>query len=140
MKKNELRFDCEIDFELIAISANLKGYKIGWLLNKFLRIDLTRQEDFTFTDQSLRLESVHEVYFFEDELNYLEYVLINNKDTGKMLIPALKAADYLFMIKGTNADRLVHSALEKIRQTPLIQTAFVVKRNEIKSIENLLLI
>ena len=140
MKKKELHFDCEIDFELIAVSANLKGYRIGWLLNKYLEIELTRKKDFEFTEPALRLQSIHEVYLFEDEINYLEYVLISNKDTGKMLVPGLKAADYLLMIRGGNAEMHVHDVLKKIRLTPEIQTAFLVKKNEIKSIENLLLI
>ncbi len=140
MKNQEIFFDCKIDFELIAVSANVKGYRMAWLLNKALKIDFCRQRDFEFSNPSAGRFSRHEIYLFEDHLNYLDYVLISNKDTGAILIPELKAADFLLMIRGSNAPMHLDDIYLKVRNAPEIQTDFKVDAEKIKSIENLLLI
>ena len=48
MKKNKLIANFDFDFSLLAIVSQLKEYKLAWIINRELGINLVKQEDEVF--------------------------------------------------------------------------------------------
>ena len=48
MKKNKLIASFDFDFSLLAIASQLKEYKLAWLINQELGVNLIKQPDEIF--------------------------------------------------------------------------------------------
>ncbi|MCX2742415.1 IPExxxVDY family protein [Mangrovivirga sp. M17] len=139
MKKTKLEKSLIIDFKAVGISCTLKAYKLAWLLNKILNIQLVKENDFQLESGNENIEICN--YLYETPAGYLK--LIENKATNHervgnlFLIPELKQFDFLFLIKESdsfNADEIIN----KIKTLNEINFITPINYTQIKSKENLL--
>jgi len=145
-----------VTFTLIAIHCTLEDYRIAYLLNKSLSIQLSRM------DEDLDYEYIsafYSVYEWEDKNELITWNLISNKcrketeaiaSTGSLfkeqtksfkthnLIPEYESVDYFLKI---NSDRLSvteKTIINSVQQIPQIITAYTVNTNQLKSKNNLI--
>lgn len=147
---------CDTSFSLLAIHCRLEDYRLAYLLNKYLGLNLSRMErdlDYKYTAASY---SVFEWYNNENEVawNLISNLCKKEEDalqsSGSLfdaqnkvlktyhLLPEYKNVDYL--IKITNEAQQVNEkiVLNKIQSIPQIVTSYSIDTENLKSKDNLI--
>lgn len=101
MKKYTLNTELDLDFLMFGLSCHYRDYRIAWLLNKHLEIDLQKTDPYLLLDTKSQIDYEFPLFIFEDEENYIQWHLVANKVTGSSIIPELKEFDYFIIIKGS---------------------------------------
>jgi hypothetical protein len=141
MAKNKLDISYEIDFDLIAINASIKEYKLAWVLNKSLGWDLAKKNNIEIEFTGNKSLSVSN-YFYKTE--YQSFRLIKNRaedleeQFNAFLIPELKNFDYFVMLENESDSFDLNSFISKIKQIPFVQFAVIVDTAALKSRDNLI--
>ena len=137
MKKSKLIIDYDFDFELIGLTATVRGYRLAWELNQVLHIQLVRQADLPvgFKNNEERLFSF---YAFETNINRLK--LFKNKpqdvETGKyFLIPEFPHFDFI-ILAAMNDLYSPQQLLDLIKSAPSVQFAATIPLDGLKSKSN----
>ena len=141
MKKRKLEAEFEYDFSLFGIISVLKEYKLAWLLNNILDVQLDKANDIEIEflkSQNLIISN----YLVETENSSLR--LLKNKsmdqfdDNQAFLLPELKRFDYFIIIQGFE-DTFSNQVLkQKISSIPGIQYVQFFSLESLKSRENLI--
>ena len=143
-------------FTLIAIHCTIEDYRLAYLLNKFLRINLCRKRfDLDFKNG----KSAYSIYNWEDKKQLIDWNLVSNMcktndytqiNSGLLfettqsitktynLLPELKTVNYLLKI-----DDELNLAKEKyiintLLSVPQIATAYTIDQSQLKSKDNLI--
>ncbi|MFC2176716.1 IPExxxVDY family protein [Bacteroidota bacterium] len=115
-------FPTEPDFELFGIVSHLKDYRVCWMLNEILALELKRIDDFQEEKEKPEIPCYAQ-FIWEDEINHREIYLIANQPilksamqvTGtlfeteklELLIPEKPKVDYFLKLHGQfNNDEL----------------------------------
>ena len=140
MKKRKLEAEFEYNFILFGIISTLKEYKLAWLLNKRLDIQLDKSKDIEIDfvkSQNLIISN----YLYETEHSCFRMLKNKSADlleqNSAFLIPELKRFDYLVLVEGFDD---TYSATELKSELSSIQTVQYVQQfnvDELKSKENL---
>ncbi len=141
MAKTKLTLEIEYDYEfiLIGISCHCRDYKLCWAINKQLGFSLTKDADMELPIKKNQMATVFSRFSHFDEDKRLSYMLISNKGTNDYLLPEQKKhADYLFKIEGNMSETEQQEFVSQLKQIDLIQLAFVIDVQELKSKQNLL--
>ena len=142
------------DYELIAVHSSLDDYKLAYMLNKELGVQLSK--NLAYVEIAIpEGKSAFSNYIFDDEKNDVVWTLIENKttiinsnkqttslfeqvDITVFLLPEYKKADYLIKIEnidyGFDADEIIDTIL-KIKN---VTTAYSVDTTNLKSKNNLI--
>ena len=148
-----LPFDLEDDYLLIGVHSTDEDYRLAYLLNKHLKIKLTR-----FKDNLDFKNSVAEfpLFEFKDEKNFINYYLINNKhlqvsnnqfkgglfggnySSTTYLIPEKKNIDFFLKIEGCNQSNFISDLVENLNKISQIITSYSIDPNSLKSKNNLI--
>ncbi len=146
----------DASFSLLAIHCRLEDYRLAYLLNKYLNLNLSRQPqdlDYKYFAAS------YSIYEWNDEEHFTTWHMVSNvckkeedslQSSGSLfsinekvlktyhLLPELKNVDYL--IKISNDDRYFDEKdmLEKIQTIPQIITTYTIDVDQLKSKENLI--
>jgi len=152
-------FDIEA-FYLCAIHANIPSYKMAFLLNRQLSLQLQRAENDVEINHLKHQNEIYPKYMYNDDMHYITYTLIKNKcvvdivrppspsgdlfnmkyttQKTKKLISEYKKVDYFLKIE-TESDtyplKIIVSQILKIKQ---VITSYEVNYNEIKKKTNLI--
>lgn len=109
-------------FFVAAINTAEDDYRLAWLLNGCLKINLVRAEHTTHN-----LNQSFPIFHHLDEVGRLNYTLIANKVDNSYLSPQLKNIDYLLKISGTLTDGLEQRVVSKIRSICEITACILIK-------------
>jgi hypothetical protein len=141
MKKRKLKAEFDYDFSVFGIISALKGYKLAWLLNSKLDLQLDKAEDIKIEflkSQNLLISN----YLYETE--HCSFRLLKNKSVGKygknsaFLVPEMNQFDFLIILSGFE-NTLTNQALkEKISLIPGVQYVRPFSVESLKSKENLI--
>ena len=138
MTKFQLQVDYDFDFRLIGISCHSRDYRLCWALNNHLEIQLEKvhreNASIGLKKNGIAIESIYSYY---DEENHSTYQLLYNKHNNNLLLPEQKLADFLLIIDQINDEHL-ENIVKKIKEINLVNTAFVIDVNTLKSKENLI--
>lgn len=151
-------FDDE-DYELIALHCSLSPYRLAFLINKHLNIQLARtREDvlFNFDDAIANFQ----LYKYVDEYQYNAYHLITNVfkaeqqlsssttldlfDTverqmlAKYFIPEYKSVDFFLKIASETDQFFTKNLITRLQSIPQVVTAYTVDYTQLKSKNNLI--
>ncbi|WP_040279484.1 IPExxxVDY family protein [Psychroserpens damuponensis] len=147
----------DASFSLIAIHCRLEDYRLAYLLNKHLELNLQRREhdlDYNYFDASFAIyewenEKIDSVWNFVSNVCKKEEAALQssgslfNQNQATVtrtinLLPELKKVDYL--IKVTNEDRHFNEKLilNKIQTIPQVITTYSVDIDQLKSKEHLI--
>ncbi|WP_299121563.1 IPExxxVDY family protein [uncultured Winogradskyella sp.] len=143
-------------YKLIAIHCGLEDYRLAYLLNKNLDLNLKRKvEDLDFK----YLKSSYSIFEWENELEYVRWNLISNVckkeedglySTGTLfetnhkvlktfnLISEYKNVDYFIKISDEIKNVSERLILNKLHSIPQIITSYTVDPLKIKSKDHLI--
>lgn len=141
MKKNKLIANFDFDFSLLAIVSQLKEYKLAWIINRELGINLVKQEDEIFQflgDKKLVISN----YLYQAAHSNIR--LIFNRSTEDYsncsghLIPELKQFDYLMLVEGFEDSLVIQEVKDTIKHVDGIQLVNHIQVDQLKSRDNLI--
>ena len=140
MKKSTLQITHHYDFDLLGLVAPLKDYKMAWLINKSMGINLVKVGDvrMEFLKQPVLFVSQ---YMLKKEHGFIQ--LLRNRsysDSGftGYLIPELKTMDYFLILQDYTLETNINSYIEKLSASNLVQNVVKLDISKLKSKENLL--
>lgn len=139
MGKHTLEIEYDYDFVLIGISSHEKDYRICWALNNQLGLNLIKTDALEIKDKKQDEPSFFSLFSFELPDEFMEYFIIANRSEKGLLIPEQKQVDYFFIIRGEIENEKVMEMVKQIKESNLVQTAFRVDVNALKSKQNLIL-
>lgn len=139
MGKYTLEIEYDYDFVLIGISSHEKDYRISWVINNKLGLNLIKTEALEIKDKKQDEPSHFSLFCFEQPDEFMEYFMIANRSEKGLLIPEQKQIDYFFIIRGEIEDEKVMEIIKQIKESNLVQTAFRVDVKALKSKQNLIL-
>jgi hypothetical protein len=137
--KHTLEIEYDYDFVLIGISSHEKDYRICWAINNKLGLDLVKTEPLEIKDKKQDELSHFSLFIFEQPDEFKEYFVIANRSEKGLLIPEQKQVDYFFIIRGEDDDDVIMEKIKQINEINLVQTAFRIDVNGLKSKQNLIL-
>jgi len=142
------------DYELIAVHSSLDDYKLAYMLNKELGIQLSK--NLAYVEIAIpEGKSAFSNYIFDDEKNDVVWTLIENKttiinsnkqttslfeqvDITVFLLPEFKKADYLIKIENIDYGFDSESIVDKIQEIKNVTTAYAIDITNLKSKNNLI--
>ena len=141
MKKNKLIASFDFDFSVLAIASQLKEYKLAWLINQKLDINLVKQPDEIFDflgDNQLYISN----YLYRTENSRIRLIFNRSREGSssnfQYLIPELKQFDYLILIEGFEDTWLITEVRDLLRNISGVQMVNQVGVDHLKSRENLI--
>lgn len=160
MLKHKLVLD-EIEddfFKLIALHGSIEEYRLAFLLNKHLNLQLARtRQDLDFTSAAAHVK--FPLYEYFDSQKHCRYYLIANRaQTQKMrepettglfkgesqetkpfyLLPEFQHADFFLKIEEEGNSVSERELMEGLKEIPQLATAYRIDSNRIKSKTNLI--
>ena len=140
MKKSTLQVTHQYEFDLLGLIAPLKDYKMAWLINQSLGINLVKATDFRmeFLKQP---DLILSQYILKKEHGYIQ--LLKNRsysDSGLVgyLVPELKYVDYFLILQDYTLEMNINAYIENLSAVNLIQNVVKLDITKLKSKENLL--
>lgn len=146
----------DASFSLIAIHCRLEDYRLAYLLNKYLKLNLKRRErdlDYNYFDASFAIfewqnEKIDRVWNVvsnvckkEDAALQSSGSLFDNQTTAVRtvnLIPELKTVDYLIKISNEDGHFNEKYVISIIQTIPQIITTYSIDIDQLKSKEHLI--
>jgi hypothetical protein len=146
----------EDNYSLMAIHCTIEDYRVAYLLNKYLNINLvrkTRDLDFKYIAAS------YSIFEWEDKNHQIIWNLVSNvckkeedslTSTGSLfkspnkilrthnLIPEYKKVDYLLKIYNDGNFINEKSIIHKIQEIPQIAAVYSIDVEQLKSRDNLI--
>ncbi|MCS5489134.1 MULTISPECIES: IPExxxVDY family protein [Algoriphagus] len=140
MKKVKLQIEHTYDFELLGIVSPVKDYKMAWLINRELNINLIRTEDLEIEFLSVPNLKISQ-YFLSLPHGYIQ--LLKNKALSSerqvsYLIPELKSMDYFLLVQDETYQIDAQFFASELSKNPFIQNVIKLDITKLKSKENLL--
>ena len=154
-----LENDTNEDFSLIAIHCSEEAYKIAYMLNKHVSLQLRRKSvDLDFSNQGL--DVTFPIFEYEDSLSYILYNLVANKsrsltakvhssgglfddDTSEKtvttyLLKEFKNADYFLKIHSDYERVPTRNLISTINEIEQVISAYSIDNSKIKNKNNLI--
>ncbi len=125
-KKLKLKLEHIHDFKTVGIFSSQKGYRLCWLLNKHLNLDLQRINDFPYPPNNQSAPSAFPLYFQEIPNMMLRYFLLNNRSKDGLLFPEPKSLDYLLLLHRPSDQFDIPGFIKLIRSVPMVQAAYLL--------------
>lgn len=148
-----MSLDFEDDYSLIGIHSTEEDYRLAYLLNKELNFKLTRfKNNLDFKNSNAEFT----LFEFKDKNNFLNYYLINNKDTHltnnknniglfggnytttSYLIPEKNKVDYFLKIEGGICTSFKQNLLENLNNIQQIITSYSIEPSNLKTKDHLI--
>lgn len=157
--KLHLEDESEEDFILVAIHCSEEAYKMAFMINKHLSMQLQRKKN--------DIELIHDkvissfsLFEFEHEQQYTQFYLVENKckltfekfhtvgslfedeNSEKMkislLLPEFKKVDYFLKIESDITKFPLRKTLAQLNEINEVISAYIVENQNIKSYNNLI--
>ena len=138
MNRTTLKYELDLDFVLIAITAPLKDYRLCFKINKQLHIDLTRVDDLELVLYADAEPGYFSRYTFTESNTEVEFNLVANKGTEGFLIPEMKKVDFFLLIHNYIDHDDLKEVIAGLNRIPEVAVAAEVDPKKVKSKENLI--
>ncbi|NLI25189.1 MAG: IPExxxVDY family protein [Bacteroidales bacterium] len=110
---------------LIAVSSHEPDYRVSWLVNSSLKIQLRKTSDHIVpVSAGTENETGFSCYGYSDQDALLEYFLVSNHSENGYLLPKYKNIDYFLYIAGEVPADFLKNIIARLKTTPGIITAF----------------
>ncbi len=140
MKKAKLQIEPAFDFELLGIVSPIREYRMAWLVNQELELNLVKVDDLEL--EFLNSEKLEIAQYFlslpHGFIQLLKNKAINSTQQLAYLIPELKNLDYFLLIQDETEELDLINFVKKLSQNPLVQSIVRIDISKLKSKENLL--
>lgn len=138
MNKTTLKFELDLSFVLIAITAQLKDYTFCFKINKGLGTDFTKLPDLELTLNSGEEHSYFSFFEYILPESESECYIIANKGTEGFLVPEMAKVDYFLLIKNYIDSDDLKQLISGINKIPEVLVVLEVDPKKLKSKENLI--
>jgi hypothetical protein len=140
MKKTKLQIEHTYDFELLGLVSPVKDYKMAWLINRDLHLNLVRSEDLILEFLSLPRLKISQFFLSLPHgfVQLLKNKALNSSDQVSYLIPELKSVDYFLLVQDETFQLSIHTFADQLVKNHFIQNVIPLDVSKIKSKENLL--
>ncbi|MBC8045229.1 MAG: IPExxxVDY family protein [Fimbriimonadaceae bacterium] len=139
VKKKLMMPDAESECVSIGIVSPLKDYRLCWFLNNCLDIDLQKVNDLDITDPQKRKQLLFTRFKYEEPVTRSEFYVLQNKINAAYLLPEIKQADFILLIKGSYYQQHQKEIINKIKTVQEIQITVPFDMATLKSKKNILL-
>jgi hypothetical protein len=140
MKKAKLQIEPTFDFELLGIVSPIREYRMAWLVNQELEINLVKADDLEL--EFLNSEKLEIAQYFlslpHGFIQLLKNKALNSAQQLAYLIPELKNLDYFLLVQDETEQLDLSNFMEKLSRNPLVQSIVRIDISKLKSKENLL--
>ena len=140
MKKSKLHVEPTFDFELLGIVSPIRDYRMAWLVNKELELNLVKADDLELEFLSAEKLEISQ-YFLSLPHGFIQLLknkALNSSEQLAYLIPELKNLDYFLFVQDETDQLELSNFMEKLSQNPLVQSIVRIDISKLKSKENLL--
>jgi hypothetical protein len=140
MKKAKLHVEPTFDFELLGIVSPIRDYRMAWLVNKELELNLVKADDLELEFLSAEKLEISQ-YFLSLPHGFIQLLknkALNSSEQLAYLIPELKNLDYFLLVQDETDQLELSNFMEKLSQNPLVQSIVRIDISKLKSKENLL--
>ena len=135
MKKHKFPLSNLQDYSALALVSPEKDYKFCFLLNKALHIKLDKAA--FVHDEKAQAPGESEsndkngfpAYIYHDDYQDIDFYIIKNKNENKYLLPQMKQADYLFLLKGKDIQQHIENIKRIFTSLPYIHSTFAIPNN-----------
>ncbi|MEM7085870.1 MAG: IPExxxVDY family protein [Bacteroidota bacterium] len=147
------------EFSLVAIHCSEEAYKVAFLINQHLKLNLKRRKsDLYFSEKDMEVSVP--IFQFEDQFQYTNYHLVSNKCKSKVvnsdsesglfagtnsektvmihLLPEFKNADFFLKIESDFEQIPLRKNIAIINEIKQIISAYEIEADQIKSNNNLI--
>lgn len=140
MKKAVLHIEHTYDFELLGLVSPVKDYKMAWLINRELNLNLVRSEDLEIEFLSLPGLKISQFFLSLPHgfVQLLKNKALNSTHQISYLIPELKSIDYFLLIQDQTFQLSINTFANQLAKNPFIQNIMKLDISKLKSKENLL--
>jgi hypothetical protein len=140
MKKAKLQIEPAFDFELLGIVSPIREYRMAWLVNQELELNLVKADDLEL--EFLNAEKLEIAQYFlslpHGFIQLLKNKAINSTQQAAYLIPELKNLDYFLLVQDETEELDLINFVKKLSRNPLVQSIVRIDITKLKSKENLL--
>ena len=140
MKKAKLQIEPAFDFELLGIVSPIREYRMAWLVNQELDLNLVKADDLEL--EFLNAEKLEIAQYFlslpHGFIQLLKNKAINSTQQLAYLIPELKNLDYFLLVQDETEELDLINFVKKLSQNQLVQSIVRIDISKLKSKENLL--
>ena len=140
MKKAKLLVEPTFDFELLGIVSPIRDYRMAWLVNKELELNLVKADDLELEFLSAEKLEISQ-YFLSLPHGFIQLLknkALNSSQQLAYLIPELKNLDYFLLVQDETEQLDLSHFMEKLSQNSLVQSIVRIDISKLKSKENLL--
>ncbi|MGI4749438.1 MAG: IPExxxVDY family protein [Janthinobacterium lividum] len=138
MNRRILSFELDLDFILIAITSQLKDYRLCYHINKELHIDFRKINDYELNFFAGNEPMQFSQYFYQIKASETEFYIIANQGATGFLIPEMGSVNYFMLIKNHFDEEDLGNMICRLKQIENIRKAVQIDPKRIKSNENLL--
>jgi hypothetical protein len=138
LSKLTLKYEPDLDFVLIAVTAPLKDYRFCYKLNKYLNIQFYRLDELSLQSYSDEYQIYFSRYHYHLSQSETDFYLLANKGTEGFLIPEMNKVDFFILIKNFIDNESLDLFINGINKIPEVQVAAEVDPKKLKSKENLI--
>ena len=140
MKKAKLQIEPAFDFELLGIVSPIREYRMAWLVNQELELNLVKVDDLEL--EFLNSEKLEIAQYFlslpHGFIQLLKNKALNSAQQLAYLVPELKNLDYFLLVQDETEQMDLSNFMEKLSRNPLVQSIVRIDISKLKSKENLL--
>jgi len=140
MKKAKLQIEPTFDFELLGIVSPIREYRMAWLVNQELELNLVKVDDLEL--EFLNFEKLEIAQYFlslpHGFIQLLKNKALNSAQQLAYLVPELKNLDYFLLVQDETEQLDLSNFMEKLSRNPLVQSIVRIDISKLKSKENLL--
>lgn len=126
-KKHILNLEYKHPYKVIGVFSAQKDYRLCWLLNHRLDIDLKRMPDFCLSFDADSKPACYPIYKYEQPNLFLNILLLANRNEQHMLFSTPKNLDYIFLLKSPENLFKLSETLSEIRKIPQVLAAVTLK-------------
>jgi hypothetical protein len=140
MKKAKLLIEPTFEFELLGLVSPVKDYKMAWLINKILGLNLIRSEEIFI--EFLNMPNLEISQYFlslpHGFIQLLKNKSLNSSQQLAYLVPELKNMDYFLLVQDETEQIDLSHCAALLTENSIIQSAVRIDVTKLKSKENLL--
>jgi RIO-like serine/threonine protein kinase len=138
LNRTTLKYELDLDFVLVAITAPLKDYRLCFKINRELQTDLSRQGDLQLHFNNREEAFYFSKYFYLQPHSETEFTLLANKGSEGFLIPEMKTVDYFLLIHNYIDREELRQVIGGLNRIAEVQVAVELDPRKLKSKENLI--
>lgn len=140
MKKVKLEIEHTYDFEILGLVSPVKDYKMAWLINRELQMNLVKWPDLEIEFLSGPNLKISQFFLSLPHgfVQLLKNKAINSNHQVSYLIPELKTMDYFLLVQDETYEICLTNFVSKLSGIPFIQSVMKLDVQKLKSKENLL--